>query len=335
MTQNINKSLQENIDDQAQSWMVLLYSGEATEQDQADFQNWMNEPSHKASFEMLDGLWESLDIVPDIEIISSEETRQNTRYLRSRKLMFGTIGAVAASILIFIMINFYDPVTENHYATKTGEVRTVGLADGSKVTLRAETSLFTIISKNRRTVIIEHGGAYFEVKRDEGRYFRVTAGDAEISVLGTVFDVLKGPQDVTVSVNEGSVLVENKFEAIDESSSMRQTVQLKAGQQVKAGKQGSLSSVKAFDAGDVLAWRNGRLSYKSARLEDIVADINRYRKIKIYIADDSLKDLNIMSSFNVDNSDQMLRSIANTEDVVITRSSEKIIISKKKKQSLQ
>ena len=328
MAQNINKFTQDTIDGQAQDWMVFLYSGEATEQDQLNFKAWMKDPSHKASFEMLDGVWESLDIIPDIEITAPDETNQNIGPLPRRKFIFGSLGAVAASAFLFISVGLYAPVTENHYATKTGEVRTVALGDGSVVTLRAETSISTFISKNKRAVVIERGGAYFDVKRDEDRYFRVSAGGAEVSVLGTAFDVLKGPQNVTVSVNEGSVLVENAFEATDERSTRRQTVQLEAGQQVKADTQGSLSSVKEFEASDVLAWRNGRLSYKSARLEDVVADINRYRKIKIYIVDEALKDLRIMSSFSVDNSDQMLRSIANTESAMITQLPDKVIISK-------
>ncbi len=52
------------------------------------------------------------------------------------------------------------------------------------------------------------GAARFSVTPDKNRQFRVLAGDVMVTVLGTIFDVALGRDQVTVSVERGRVRVE-------------------------------------------------------------------------------------------------------------------------------
>src|SRR3546814_14166765 len=79
------------------------------------------------------------------------------------------------------------PVTE--LASKSGEIRTVALEDGSRVTLDTDTILHIAYSPTERGLKLERGRARFDVSYDASRPFVVFAGGGSITAHGTVFDV--------------------------------------------------------------------------------------------------------------------------------------------------
>src|SRR3546814_15110866 len=79
------------------------------------------------------------------------------------------------------------PVTE--LASKIGEIRTVALEDGSRVTLDTDTILHIAYSPTERGLKLERGRARFDVSYDASRPFVVFAGGGSITAHGTVFDV--------------------------------------------------------------------------------------------------------------------------------------------------
>jgi len=327
------------IDAQAREWMSCLYSGEITERERAGFQAWLAESAdHRAAFRMLDDLWTSLDRVPDIEngwfessAVASNFTTPFQGGLRSgwrtvlrtaakAGIAAGLVASIAA-IATLTTLNLMGRVDERQFATTLGEVRTLGLTDGSQLVMRADTAIVAGMSAEERSVTIERGGAYFDVTKDEDRPFVVSAGAVDIRVHGTAFDVLKGPSSVTVSVTHGRVAVSEVAE-----DSGAQSVELTGGQQVTVAADGTFGAITEFDPKRVLSWRDGRLSYFNARLEDIIADVNRYRTLKIGIEDAALEDLRITTMFRVEHTDQMLAGIEATEPVTIVRSPTSITI---------
>ncbi len=198
--------------------------------------------------------------------------------------------------------------------------------DGSQVTLRPDSVIRVSLSKRRRQVDLERGGAYFEVERDPTRAFTVQTAATQVQVLGTKFDVLKGPQEVQVSVSDGHV----EFNAVAPdaaASKAGRTVQLTAGEQITAAYSGTFGAKHRFDPANTLAWRGGRLSYANARLEEVVADMNRYRHVKVRIEGEALRNITITAAFRVDQSDQMLAGLAATEPVLVERRPDEVVLS--------
>lgn len=315
----IDRARRDEIDAKAREWMSCLYSGEMTEPERAGFQTWLAEsPDHRAAFQMLNDIWTSLDRVSDIENNPAEATRSvsNARYGWRRFAASLALAAGVAALSILVTLQLTDSPDERHLASEVGEIRKLDLIDGTQLVLRADTAVVASMSREERSVTIERGGAYFDVSRDETRPFVVSAGDIDIRVHGTAFDVLKGPSSVTVSVAHGRVAVSN----------LTKTVELTDRQQLEVGADGAFGVITAIDPKQVLAWRDGRFSYSNARLEDIIADINRYRTVKIHIDDPALHDLRITTMFRIDNTDQMLAGIEATEPVTIDRSSAAITI---------
>ena len=95
-------------------------------------------------------------------------------------------------------------------AAKTGTGTEAVLPDGTKVRLNAESTLSfnRHFGRDCREVVLE-GEGFFEVASDAGRPFRVHAGDACVTVKGTVFNVrnYEDEPEITVSLLEGSVVL--------------------------------------------------------------------------------------------------------------------------------
>lgn len=317
------------VDAQAADWVTLRQSGEMSDADSAELAAWLAAaPSHKEAYERVDGLWQSLDLVPGIETALPEA--DTTRLKRRTWQPLAWVGSAAAAAVLIVVVWFAWPesVETQRYASATGETRQIVLSDGSQITLRADSALISTLSHDRRSVQLEYGGAYFSVARDEQRPFIVQTANTQLRVLGTEFDVLRGPKLIQVSVSHGRVEL-GDLSSRDAMTSDRKLV-LVAGEQVAASYAGTVGAKHAFDPEQALAWRDGRLSYQDARLGDVISDVNRYRDVKIRIADEALEELSITASFRTQNSDQLLSGLEATEPVVVTRGPGEIVLSEKR-----
>ncbi|MBT8336052.1 MAG: FecR domain-containing protein [Gemmatimonadetes bacterium] len=156
-----------------------------------------------------------------------------------------------------------------------GERVSIVLPAGTRVDLNAGSTLrwsrgfawLPGIERGARDVQLD-GEAFFDVTPD-GRPFRVESGAVRVRVLGTRFNVRSRPGEGTdVSVTEGRVEVREGTES----------VVLSAGQAVST-QRGSLRRVDATDA--PAAWRTGGFSATDARLEAVIAELERHFSVRI------------------------------------------------------
>src|SRR5262249_27512759 len=93
------------------------------------------------------------------------------------------------------------------FATEIAQTRIVMLPDGSRVTLGAHSEIEQRFSANERRVVLTGGEAFFEVTHNPPRPFFVEAGQANVRVTGTKFNVSQRQSGVAVAVLEGEVHV--------------------------------------------------------------------------------------------------------------------------------
>lgn len=311
-------------DAQAQAWLSYLYSGDDDEEGRAAFKKWLDDNErNRTAFQRAHDLWRSLTKTDAIEdgLPAHAETSAGVR-LQRRRFAIGFIplamaGAAAALALVLLtpaLNPFRAPVERAVYATAVGEIRTVELPDGSRATLGAETTLEIDFSGRARAVTFERGRAFFEVAHDPQAVFRVAVGATEVSVLGTKFEVAKRRDNISVSVSEGTVAVgAGRTHAVGAATELR----LGAGQKVVASLSGALGDVALFDSDSALSWREGHLSYASARLGDVIADFNRHRADKISFADRTLEETVVTVAGDASQIDQMLAGIVASEGLAL------------------
>jgi transmembrane sensor len=193
------------------------------------------------------------------------------------------------------------------YRTGIGERRQLRLSDGSMVELNTQSAVQIHFSRTYRDVFLLGGEALFDVHHDAALPFRVHVGSTVIQDVGTQFSVRRDQGLTTVSVLEGSVVV-SADRARDPSSAvagsastptatvvvaskdyqrLNPNTQLAAGEQMQIVADGTLMQRQRVDVGEATAWRQGRLVFSEATLEEIVSEFNRYNERQIVLVGDA------------------------------------------------
>ena len=323
-------------DDPAQRaarWVAYLYSGCATQDGRDLFATWLREDRHRRAYQAAERWWRDVDHFAHLDCVDERihqpigPTATTDEGATQRRWRWPG-AALAAALVVAIGIGGFltrptadAPTITAHYATAVGEVRTIGLPDGSKVTLSGRTAMETRFSQNSREIRLADGQAYFQVAHDKARSFTVMVGNNRVRDIGTEFDIWHGAGKLRVSVTHGLVTVQHR------RSAQGRALYLYAGQQVETAADGTVGQVRPFDVNQVLSWRSGRLSYVDAPLADVVADVNRYSRIPIAIDDAKLGSRRVTLSVPIDRTDSLLTGLAMTGDVRIFRSADKVSIS--------
>lgn len=160
---------------------------------------------------------------------------------------------------------------------------TVELNDGTRVRLNADSELrFPVkFASNERKVFLK-GEAYFEVKRDTTRPFRVDVHeDAMIEVLGTEFNINAYPENEKIF----TTLVVGKVKVADLQTDS--AVILFPNQQA-ALSQGEID-VKEVNPEDYVTWINGRFYFEKMPLEEILIQLERWYDLQVFWGNEELK----------------------------------------------
>ena len=126
------------------------------------------------------------------------------------------------------------------------------------------------------------GEGFFEVVHRENLIFTVHTDKADISVLGTEFDVraYTDEKEVVTTLVQGAVGV----------SSGRTYDRLKPGEQARIAGKGDVR-VAEVDIYPFIAWKNGRMVFENERLEKIMAELQRWYDFELINADTDVKEM--------------------------------------------
>lgn len=191
--------------------------------------------------------------------------------------------AIAASVLVFMglyvtFIKFRTPpeiiaysASQDYYQlveqTKYGERKTINLPDGSTVILNGASVLSIAKDYNHNNRVIKiNGEAFFEVAKDKKRPFIVISGNTITTALGTSFKVknYNGRPDITIMLSTGKVNVKE----ISDAKEITKEMLLLPGEVAKIYDY-KTSEKKQFDEQELLNWKNGKISFSMANMNEI------------------------------------------------------------------
>ena len=299
--------------DIAAQWALKNNFDQLPEQDQIEFEEWLAQNAdHVLAYDKACLVMEDLSELKDMPEGAllrdeDEESFPHTWVVMFRRwfdtspgliVMGATIAAVLAIFLIVPAI--WQPANES-YRTELAEVREILLEDGSHVTLGGMSEIETSFSDEARYVTLKKGRAFFSVKKDNTRPFYVTAAKSVVKVVGTKFDVHLGEKRERISVLDGLVSVTTKQDIFrDEKHN------LAAGDLLTVTKSLVQKSKVIQEAGE---WRTGRFIYETAPLIEVISDANRYYQGKIILESSRLNDLQVTTSFSVEQIDNMVETL--------------------------
>ncbi len=223
----------------------------------------------KINNDVLPGGNKAVLILADGSTVDLDDANSDTLVKQGQATVIKTNGK--------LLYNVADPnqheILYNTIFTPRGGQYKVILPDGTNVWLNAASSLYfpTSFTGNERRVKIT-GEAYFEVAKNALMPFIVSAGDAEVQVLGTHFNIMayKDEPVVKTTLLEGSV----KFVAANITNT------LQPGQQSQF-KQGKTRVVSGVDVNEVIAWKNGLFHFENADMETVMLQISRWYDVDV------------------------------------------------------
>ena len=208
------------------------------------------------------------------------------------------IGASAAAMIVAMLGGTLwmvrpDPAEAftEHYATGHAERRVVRLADGSTVTLAADSQADIAYTRAERRIRLTGGEALFRVAHNAARPFIVQTRHGEVKAVGTAFDVSVATREAEVTVVEGVIRIElpgargaSPADPIEKVARKGERVAFGIATR-DGGSVGFIRQAPDMDAESATAWTRGQLVFRGEPLREVVAKINLYSRERVVLTD--------------------------------------------------
>lgn len=260
---------QQALGDEAAAWAAR--TGDPGFVDWDAFLIWLEaDPAHARAYDAVTAaVAEAAELVAVAGPANDDVPEPRTR---SRRGWIG--GALAASLALVGALWMFQGESRDLYTVQTalGENRSVVLDAGTRIELAGGTAV-TLDRNDRRFARLDDGQALFTVRHDAAHPFEVAVGEQRLVDIGTVFDVRHDRQGLSVAVSEGAVQYDP--DGADVRVSPGEVLRRPAGASAY-----TLANVAPAQVGE---WREGRLTFATASLTDVAAQLTRATGID-YIA---------------------------------------------------
>ncbi|MEM6536896.1 MAG: FecR domain-containing protein [Pseudomonadota bacterium] len=328
----------------AHEWRILMESDTSTAADKERFEAWINQdPRHAELFDKAVTIWAALGhIAPDdidqeltnadtVPTAPSATTHSWLNYKKTSVVAGGISALAAIAILAGVYTLDQRPIEDQNlnaeiapeiYLSEKGQVREITLSDGSVVTLGADSEVVVSFQIDARNIQLTKGAAMFDVASDPDRPFSVQSNKLTAKALGTIYEVWRKTDEVSVAVVEGEVSVSHPLMLDGKTSTLRSTTKITGGEIIVADTFSGIRPVQEVDIALIGAWRDHRLLYYGVPLRELVADVNRYSLVPIKLddGDANIGDYLVRGAFDAKDLDAMLSSLEYVLPVSVDRS---------------
>jgi transmembrane sensor len=338
-------------------WFLLSrhLTGEATAAETAALQQWLAEdPNHQQQYELLLQLWQAKNNFPpsatgpskisrilqlaaveealqeNNETIPDEPVAQKKTYAWKVAAVLVALALTTWGVLHWLTLGGVADDSHQVVAQRGSRTRAI-LPDGSTVWLNAGSSITygkTFNDKIREVTL--YGEAYFDVVKQPDRPFIVHAGDINIKVLGTSFNVKSYPGDdiVETTLIKGLVQIIQPGNKAPIYLHPNQKISLPSGQnetvtntpdapsalsaeQKKTVSEGiatldtSLGEKERIET----AWLFNRLEFRDDDFEALAKKLERWYNVMIHFEDEKAKQLVFNGSIESESVEQAFKAL--------------------------
>jgi ferric-dicitrate binding protein FerR (iron transport regulator) len=303
-----------------------IFAAEATPSEQRLVSEWLSaDKENQRIFESFRQLWNLTGPVKSDDInIEAEWSKMEKSITPVRKLQsnaYSILKIAAAVILISVLA--YSGIRSAMFKTinsTSTEIANYDLPDGSKVFLNAGSKIIykrSFGTSNRFLVL--KGEAFFEVMKSNAP-FVIEAGNANVTVTGTKFNVNAYPdkEDIKVTVTEGTV----KLSPADHVGT---GIDLKEGETGVFNKSEKSVTTDPSDNMNAVAWKTGIMEFNRATLKNVTEVLENTYHIPFSV-DTAVMNCTITVRFENQKADSVLKVLRSTLDLNITRKGRKVLI---------
>lgn len=311
--------------------LAKYFAGETTHAEAEEVEEWLAaSDENMAEFERLSAIWDG-DGKPTPTFNADEAWKKVDGQLSvetpaEKSGVMKYLLPIAAMIAgVIIIIGAYRTMMTGDevkmlVAETQSEPMELALSDGSVVFLNTNSKLEypAQFSEEGRNVSLS-GEAFFEVKRDTTKQFRISAEGSLVTVLGTSFSVKTTDETVEVVVSTGRVAVEDQMQPGPklELTAGEKGIYLKAERNV----------APSFDVEtDHLFWKDRTLRYDATPLAEVIEQINRNYDAEVLLADSAIRACPLSTTFQNMELNEILTVIGSTFKLEIDTVSNQILL---------
>lgn len=209
-----------------------------------------------------------------------------------RPLVKVALPAAAAAIIAVMVAPELALRWQADAVAGTGEPREIDLADGSHASLSPGSAFRIDYSDKERRITLLRGQAWFDVRHESDRPFRVDARNIRTTDIGTAFEVGMTDATIHVAVQQGIVRVDDveKARALSE--------RLVAGQALTIDRDGqALQQVEASDL--IGAWRDGQLTVQDRPMSEVIEALRPWYRGLIVVRSDALAQRRVTGVYDL------------------------------------
>jgi transmembrane sensor len=304
-------------------WAMRLHYRQPEPRDHEEFERWLHADSaHVLAWQRmteLHGFGSDLGTLPPRWAHDTLRAAQNLRDGRAggRRSAIKLLGwggmAVASGWLVREHLPWQRVLAD--FSTGINQQRTVHLDDGSVVVLNTDSAISVDFSQAFRRITLRRGeilvttGADAEAAATRGgkRPLWVETPFGRMQALGTRFTVRTDGGRVRVSVQEGAVALHPAGGGASVEVPSGESRWLMPGGTAPVEQRG-------FGPDD---WVDGVIAGKNLRLQDLLAEMARYRLGHI-ACDPRVADLPVSGTFHVGDTDRTLQFLVQTQPITVT-----------------
>ena len=299
----------------AADWFALLRSGQACESDKLRWQQWLRQhPDHLRGWQMVEHIEQQFSTASANHPAHTEATLKQARHnrIQRRSVITGLALAIGTGGLGWMSWRHSPLPTlvagwNAQYRTGTGEIRTLELADGSRLWLNTNSAINTVLDGPQRHIQVIQGEVLIETGKADPRPLMVFTPQGQLQPLGTRFTVRRETDTTFLAVYDGAVEITNQA---------RQKSVLHPQQQTRF----SANALQPIHPADPAreTWHKGILVADDIRLGDLVDELGRYQHGYINLSP-AVADLRVFGGFPLTDPQQALDMLASALPIRVTR----------------
>lgn len=304
------------IEEEAADWVALRMGDQHFDQDR--FEKWVNGGSRRSVvFELM---WERImgGTLGDA-LESYDGQRRNAR---------GTLLAASLAVLVAGLSSYFAlPSAQlflsspQVYASDGEGLRLVRLEDGTRIDLAPDSKIRVRYTGHDRYVELERGTLFADVVRDSDRPLTVHAGNGEVTVLGTRFEVARHEAAVHVVVQSGGVAFgHDGWFATPISLAARNSATLRGD---------TVSLDEDVHDMQIARWRDEWVDYHQASLAEVVTDLQSLSSLPIRIASPRLRDREVSGRIRLVDPVRQLENLSIVHDFAVRTDDNAIVLAEK------
>ncbi|KAB0488728.1 ferric-dicitrate binding protein FerR, regulates iron transport through sigma-19 [Pseudomonas reinekei] len=303
------------VSEQAIDWMVRLRADTPSAALQERFNAWLNmDPAHAQAWARLhERLGGSFNTVRALDRRVPGQTEHARQLLlqpqgsrRDALRVIAGLGLLGGGLWLGARSPLGDSLLADLH-TGRGQREAFNLADGSRLSLNADSAVDLHFDDQQRLVILRRGELVIQVAADPIRPLRVRTAQGEVRALGTRFLVAQEQEATRVVVLEHSVRT-RLFDGSERDLQEGQAALLYVGR----------IEPLASDQRHRADWLSGRLNVLDDPLEKVVDALRPYNRGFVRVAPE-VRDLRVQGVFPLNDPERTLTALAETLPIRVDR----------------